>query len=107
MNNNMKDNTQTNMGINASSSIIEILSGNLMNERLDNILLDDPEYIKILENIDQATVCFESLKLPMNQRMIVDTLIAAYTAYGAYYARMAYQQGMKDCVRMLREIGVL
>ena len=95
------------MNNNTSSSIIKILSGHLMNERLDNILLDDPEYIKILESIDQATVCFESLKLPMGQRMIVDNLISAYTAYGAYYARMAYQQGMKDCVRMLREIGVL
>ena len=107
MNNNMKDNTQTNTGINTSSSIIEILSGHLMNERLDNILLDDPEYINLLESIDQATVCFESLKLSEGQRMIVDNLISAYTAYGAYYARMAYQQGMKDCVRMLREIGVL
>ena len=97
----------SNTGINTSSSIIEILSGHIMNERLDNILLDDPEYIKILESIDQATVCFESLNLPMGQRMIVDNLISAYTAYGAYYARMAYQQGMKDCVRMLREIGVL
>lgn len=98
----MKDNMNNN-----ASSIIGILSEHLMNERLDNILLDDPEYISLLENIDQATECFECLKLPMGQRMIVDNLISAYTTYGAYYARMAYQQGMKDCVGVLREIGVL
>lgn len=98
---------QTNMNNNTSSNIIGILSEHLMNERLDNILLDDPEYISLLENIDRATECFECLKLPMGQRMIVDNLISAYMAYGAYYARMAYQQGMKDCVGILREIGVL
>lgn len=92
---------------NITSSIVGTLLEHLMNERMDSILSGNPEHIKFMENIDKAEEHVKRLNLSMGQRMAVDTLISAYTAYGAYYAKMAYQQGMKDCAALMREVGVL
>lgn len=98
---------QTSMNNNTSDSILEILSENLMNERLDAILSDRVDNITAQDNIKKASEAIEFMKLPIAQSMAIDTLISAYNAYWAYYARMAYQQGMKDCVALMREIGAL
>ncbi len=95
------------MNNNTSSSILETLSENLMNERLDAILSDDTDNITAQDNIRKASEAISFMEFPIGQRMAIDTLISAYNAYAAYYARMAYQQGVKDCVALLRGIGAL
>ena len=88
-------------------SILDIMADVLMNERLDELLKNDEGYIKAQDGIDEASAQYDSLNLPHEDRRAADSLISACNAYGAYYAAMAYKQGMKDCAALLREIGVV
>ena len=92
---------------NDTDSILGIMADVLMNERLDELLQNNDEYIKTQNRIDEAIAQYDILNLPHEERRTVDNLISAYNAYGAYYAGMAYQQGMKDCMALLKETGAL
>lgn len=37
----------------------------------------------------------------------MDRLISAYNENGAYYGRLTYQQGFRDCAVLLVEIGLI
>ena len=68
---------QTSMNNNTSDSILEILSENLMNERLDAILSDRVDNITAQNNIKKASEAIEFMKLPIAQRIPKHTLISA------------------------------
>lgn len=88
-------------------SVMKILTEVMMNERLDEILQDMEEYISSQNGIDEAAAEYNSLDLLPEEKKVVDKLVSAYNADSAFYAAMAYQQGMKDCAVLLKEIGVL
>ncbi len=87
--------------------ILKVLTDVMMNERLDEILQYMEEYIVRQNEIDEATAEYNSLDLLPEEKKVVDKLVSAYNADGAFYATMAYQQGMKDCAVLLKEIGVV
>ena len=37
----------------------------------------------------------------------MDRLLTSYNESGAFYGRMTYQQGFKDCAALLVEIGLI
>lgn len=88
-------------------SILEMITEYATNERLDNIILIDEKYITIQAEMDKLTDELDSLNLTQKQKTAVNDLIAANVAIGSYYTRAAYQQGFKDCVSLLREIGII
>ena len=88
-------------------NIFEILTDNALNERLDSILLKDNEYQKVQAEIRNSTSKFDELDLPKEQRQIVDRLLSSHTKSGCYYGRIAYQQGIKDCALLLREMELI
>lgn len=88
-------------------NIFEILTEYTVDERLDNILLQDDEYQKVQEKINNLRKQLDKLKLPKEQWLIVDRLISAHTESGCCYGRVAYQQGFRDCALLLREMGLI
>lgn len=88
-------------------SIFEILTENALNERMDNILLHNEEYQKVQNEISQYGEKFQDLNLTKEQSLIVDRLIASYTKSGCCYGRIAYQQGIRDCALLLREMELI
>ena len=88
-------------------NIFEILTENAINERLDNILLHDEGYRKVQKKIDRLIEEFDKLELPKEQRLIINRLIAFYTESGCCYGRITYQQGIKDCVFLLRKMRLI
>ena len=88
-------------------SILEMITEYATNERLDNIILIDEKYITIQAEMDKLTEELDSLNLIQKQKNAVNDLIAANIAIGCYYTRAAYQQGFKDCVSLLREVGII
>lgn len=50
---------------------------------------------------------FDALCLPKEQRLVVDRLLTSYNESGAHYGKMTYQQGFRDCVSLLLEIGMI
>lgn len=90
-----------------NKSILDILTGVSASERLDKIILDNEEYIKTQDRISEAAAEYKSLCLSDEECAAVDRLVAAYNANGACYARTAYQQGVKDCAALFRELELI
>lgn len=70
------------------------------NERMDSIVLQDNEYIALMEEIDEKC---KKTKIDG----LMDDVLSAYNKAHAYYQKKCYQQGLIDCVTLLKEIGVL
>lgn len=88
-------------------SILKMITEYASNERLDDIMLDDEEYMAIQEEVNENEEKLDGFRLSLEQKMAVDALTASYIAKGIRHARLAYQQAFKDCVALLREIGVI
>ena len=70
------------------------------NERMDSIILQDEEYNSLLAEIDE--IC---TKAKIDN--LLDNILSAYNKAHAYYQKRCYQQGLIDCVTLLKELGVL
>ena len=70
------------------------------NERMDSIVLPDEEYQACLAEIDEA--CKK-----INHDSLIDNVLSAYNKAHAYYQKKCYQQGLIDCVTLLKELGVI
>ena len=88
-------------------SIFDVITEYATNEGLGDILQQDEEYKQIMQNIDDLTEKMDTLGLPKEQRLLMDRLISAYNENGAYYGRMTYRQGFRDCAALLVEIGLI
>lgn len=88
-------------------NIFEILTEHALNERFDEILFHDEEYRKLQNNMGSLLKKLDELGLSNELMMVVDKLLAAHVESGNYYGKMAYQQGIKDCVLLLSEMGLL
>lgn len=88
-------------------NIFDVLTENAINERLDNILLQDIEYQKVQKKIDNLMAQFEDMELSKEQRLIVDRLISSHIEIGCCYGKITYQQGFKDCSFLLRELEMI
>lgn len=74
---------------------------------MDAILLQSPEHQKLEQEIDRRLNQLEEAGLTREQGHVVDELLTANNEESAYCCKVFYQQGMKDCVALLKEIGVL
>ena len=92
---------------NMDKSILDVLTEYMTNERLDGMLQDNEEYIRTQENINHAMDEYNRNGLPEEQWGTLNKVLNAYNASGAFYAKMAYQQGVKDCVSLMKEIGMV
>ena len=90
-----------------NESIFEVITDYAVNDGLNSVIQQSDEYKRIHEEIDDLTSKFNALGLPKEQRLIVDRLLTSYNESGAYYGRMTYQQGFRDCAALLVEIGMI
>lgn len=88
-------------------TIFEVITEYAVNEGLDCSIQQSDEYKQIHEEIDKLTSEFNALGLPKEQRLTVDRLLTSYNESGAYYGKMTYQQGFRDCAALLVEIGLI
>lgn len=88
-------------------SLFDEFVGMATNVRLDNILNKDKGFLEVQEKASRAIKLYEELELTEQQQLIVDRMVSAHNEAGAYYGRMAYKQGVFDCVELLKEMGVL
>ena len=88
-------------------NIFEVLIENAVNERLDNILIQDNEYQEVQNKIRNLTEQLDKLELPKEQRLIIGRLIASHTDSGCCYGKITYQQGFRDCALLLKEMDLI
>ena len=82
--------------------ILNILTDNLTNERLDNIVQQNNNYKEVMKRVNSALLDLE--KMDSNTKDMQD-IIEKYDSVvheeSALYARLAYQQGMKDLAKFM------
>lgn len=88
-------------------TIFDVITEYAVNEGLSSVLQHDEEYKQIIQKLDSLTEELNALGLSDAQRLTMDRLISAYNENGAYYGRLTYQRGFKDCAALLVEIGVI
>ncbi|MBD5502438.1 MAG: hypothetical protein HDR09_01405 [Lachnospiraceae bacterium] len=80
--------------------VLEIITENLMNERLDSIVQNNEEY-RQAEQETNKTICVLEGMLSQEQQKALDGYLSAENCRAAVYAEISYRQGMKDVLDFL------
>lgn len=88
-------------------SIFEMITEYAVNEGVNAAIQQNDEYRQIQKKMNDLTSDFHEFNLPEEQRLIIDDLLDCYNESGAYYGKMTYQKGFRDCVLLLLEIGLI
>lgn len=76
-------------------------------QHLDAILFAEEEYRRAERKISRRLRWLERTKLTRRQNRAVDRLLTAYNEESACSLKIFYKQGFKDCISLLKELGVL
>lgn len=91
--------------MNHAKSVLNILIDNCTNERLDAIVFANEDYKEIKK---QASNSFQALLDSLTPEQ--DRLFNAYTVnentLSALYARLAYEQGQRDIIELLKSLAM-
>ena len=79
----------------------------LVNERLDKIVIRNKKFRKADKRYTEAIERCNDLQLSKEDALVVDRAINAFAAQSAVYAELAYLQGIKDAVWLLKKIEVI
>lgn len=85
----------------------EILVENFTNERLDEKAFRDKEFRSSDRKLHEALERYGRLSLPKGIDKVVSRVFDAFAEQNAVYVGIAYMQGMKDAVELLKKIGVI
>lgn len=88
-------------------SVFDLITDSLANERLDGILLQNPQYEKTSDEINRLAEELKERDLSVEETKAVNRLICAYLTQSGIYGQVSYQQGFKDAVALLIEIGLI
>lgn len=89
------------------NNIFDVLTIHATGERLDRILAGDGAYLEAREGIEKVSVQMKEHGFSEKEMQMIDSLVCAYISQGICCMRAAYQQGFKDCVCLLNEIGLI
>lgn len=87
--------------------VFDSLVEQFINEKLDDIMMQDTEYIKLQEEIWKEWEMFDKLNLSEIQRSVIENLISLHIKVIELYSKKAYGQGFGDCISVLQEIGMI
>ena len=80
---------------------------NFTNERLDKIAFKDKGFRSADRRLHEALEQYDGLSLRKEDGKVVSHVFDAYADQNAVYVGLAYMQGMKDAVELLKEMGVI
>ena len=80
--------------------VLEIITENLMNERLDSIVQNNEEYRQAEQETDKAICVLEGM-LSQEQQKALDDYLSAENHRSTVYTEISYKQGMKDILTLL------
>lgn len=84
--------------------VLEIITENLTNKRLDQIIVQTEEYREAEQKEKQLSEIFEKM-LDKEQRKAFNQYQTAENSRIATYIALSYQQGMKDVVNIFLSLA--
>ena len=88
-------------------NFFDFITDQLTNERLDCIILQNPEYRETINEVDRFAEELKAYNLGEDEAKAINRLICAYLTQNACYNKLSYQQGFRDCAALLMEIGMI
>lgn len=88
-------------------AILNVLAGKMTEEQFDRIVSAEKEYKRRSEKIEMLSEQLKRQELTKEQRLAVDRLLTANNECNFRYSELAYVQGMKDAVAMLKELDLI
>lgn len=88
-------------------NVYKFMVENLMGRRIDKIVVRNKRYRKANKKYTEALKKCEELSLSKKDDRVVDNALNTLAAQDAVYSELAYRQGMKDAVRLLKDIGII
>lgn len=92
---------------NMENGILKVLVKKMTGERFENIVSAEKEYKRRSEKIEMLSEQLRRQELTKEQRLAVDRLLSANNECNFRYSELAYIQGMKDTVAMLKELDLI
>lgn len=89
--------------------VLDILTKNMTNERLDNIIQQDKNYKDVLERLDASYQKFEKIYKEIEDpeiQNIINDYDTTMHEESALHVQLAYKQGMKDFAQLLVSLTV-
>ena len=90
-----------------SKNILDMITESLCNERLDEVLLSNPEYKATMDEVDRMAEKVKDCNFNEEEQRAIKGLISAYLTQNVCYSRVAYQQGLKDAASLMIELGLV
>lgn len=87
--------------------VFEIIVEQFVSERLDDIMMQDSEFVKLQDVIWKEKEKFNQLDISESQHQMLEDLISLHIKVIELYSKKAYGQGLMDCVSLLQKIGVI
>ena len=84
-------------------SVLEILVKNLATERLDQVAFSNDRYIELTKEYHDSESDFELTLTPEQRKMFIK-VTDNFNAVSALYARLAYEQGLRDIAELWQEL---
>ena len=79
----------------------------LVNERLDKIVVRNKKFRKADRRYKEAIERCNDLQLSKEDALVVDRTINAFAAQSSVYAELAYIQGIKDTIWLLKKLKII
>ena len=90
-----------------NKEVFDIIVEQFVNERLDDIMMQDSEYIKLQDEIWKEMEKCNQQDLSESQLQMWEKLISLHIKITELYSKKAYGEGFTDCVSLLQKIGVI
>ncbi|MBD5450080.1 MAG: hypothetical protein HDR28_08000 [Lachnospiraceae bacterium] len=87
--------------------VFGIVVEQFVSEKLDEIMLQDSEYVNLQDEIWKEKEKCNQLGISESQHQMLEDLISLHIKNIELYSKKAYGQGFMDCVSLLQKIGVI
>ena len=84
--------------------MINLLTENALNERLDKLILQNTKYIEIREKVHSLLDELERIDSSKSVQSTIDRYDSAVHEESALYAYFTYQQGLKDMFNLIMSL---
>lgn len=71
-----------------AKKVFDIIREHSINDGLNEIMLQNAEYIQIQKKIDEQADQLDRQDFTKEQRLLIDRLVSAHTESGAFYGKM-------------------
>lgn len=88
-------------------NIYETLIEQCTNERLDEIAFQNKDFCAVDKKLNEALAYYDTLSISKQDAKSISRIFDLYAEQVAILRQIAYQQGIKDTIDLLKSLGLI